>query len=66
MKHQIPLKPDAEPFLLGKIKERLAFRKKKRFLVKVYLVFTTSHFPWLTMNLSFSHIRGFFNLLYPS
>ena len=28
-------------------------KKKKRFrarLVKVYLVFTTSHFPWLTIN----------------
>nr|UZA62021.1 ATPase subunit 6 [Camellia gigantocarpa] len=45
-------------------------RKKKRFrarLVKVYLVFTTSHFPWLTIkNFSFAHIRGFFNLLSPS
>ena len=35
--------------------------KKKRFrarLVKVYLVFLTSHFPWLTMNFRFSQFSS--------
>lgn len=35
--------------------------RKKRFrarLVKVYLVFLTSHFPWLTMNFSFSQFSS--------
>jgi hypothetical protein len=53
-----------------RVYEVKAGSKKKRFrarLVKVYLVFTTSHFPLLTIkNLSFAHIRGFFHFLSPS
>jgi F-type H+-transporting ATPase subunit a len=53
-----------------RVYEVKAGSKKKRFrarLVKVYLVFTTSHFPWLTIrNFSFAHIRGFFHFLSPS
>lgn len=55
---------DERSHLTDEVKEPPRIESKKKIpMVKVYLVFTTSHFPWLTINnCCFAHIRGFFKL----